>query len=145
MRMHHSRGLDPLKFQDAHFTFIDLKKSVKAIYNKNDWCWSSMHLTRPSVFFPQTVLRAQLCWLRHFQTNMFSLHFTLLNLSDDISMALLFKIRICADIFLMHLINCWIYGEKVSAWQRRLMWQTSIFPSKKTRKGKGLKPWRTEC
>lgn len=29
-------GYDPVKFHDAHFTFSDLKKSVKAICNKND-------------------------------------------------------------------------------------------------------------
>lgn len=94
-------------------------------------------------FFSQTVLRAQLCWLWQFQTNMFSLHFTLLNLSDDISMALLFKIRMCADIFLMHHISC--YLEWKSQYDRekvkieKLMWRTSLFPSKKTSKGKRFK------
>ena len=51
--------------------------------NKNDWCFSATLLTRPSVW-ARAVLRVRPCWLWHSQTNMFSLHFTILNLSDDI-------------------------------------------------------------
>lgn len=116
---HHSGGWNSVKSHNTHFTFNDLKKSVEAIRNKDDWCRTAVQLTRPPVlffvfFFFRSVLRAQPVWLWHFQTNVFSLHFTLLNLSDDISMAVHLKIRMCADIFLVHLISCWVFWEKRS-------------------------------
>lgn len=51
---------------------------------------------------------------------MFSLHFIFLNHSDGISVALHFKIRICADIFLMHLKSCFRTVLQRMCWYDRI-------------------------